>query len=249
MSIKLMSMVWDSFPRGGGEKLVLLALADWAGDDGERIWPAIATIAGKTNMSERQVQRILSRFVDQGILEITANEHGGRNLTRHYKINVEAINGDGMSPFAEDERVTFEVGKGDICDIKGDICDIKGDTHVTQTIIDPLINHQKKKILRTARSKSSHPHKPEGVSDQTWNDFLALRKTKRAAVTPTALDEIIKQAELAGWTLERALREMCARGWAGFTAEWVDKSNGGKARSHTKEDFAKIDYGTGIQKI
>ena len=58
-----------------------------------------------------------------------------------------------------------------------------------------------------------------------------------------------KQAELADWTLERALQEMCVRGWTGFQAEWVNKSNGGQTRPHTKEDFDKIDYGTGIRKI
>ncbi len=97
--------------------------------------------------------------------------------------------------------------------------------------------------------KKAQPPKPEGVSDQVWEDFLAHRKTKKAAVTATAMAQIIKQAELAGWTLEQALQEMCVRGWTGFNAEWVNKGNGGQSRPHTKEDFSKIDYGTGIRKI
>ena len=124
MSIKLMSCIWENFPRGGGEKLVLLALADWADDFGYRIYPSIAAVAKKTNLSERQVQRILNKFVDDGILEIVANENGGRNRTRHYHMNASAIKGDIMTP---------------IEDIKGDICDIKGDTHVTRSIIEPLV--------------------------------------------------------------------------------------------------------------
>ena len=91
--------------------------------------------------------------------------------------------------------------------------------------------------------------KPTGVSDQTWKDWLAHRKTKKAAVTNTVIAQIVKQAELCDYTLEQAMQEMCVRGWTGFNAEWINKSNGGQTRPHTKEDFDKIDYGTGIRKI
>lgn len=100
-----------------------------------------------------------------------------------------------------------------------------------------------------AEAKKTGVPQPTGVSDQVWADFLAHRKTKKAAVTNTVIAQIVKQAELADWPLEKALQEMCVRGWTGFNAEWVNKSNGGQTRPHTKEDFDKIDYGTGIRKI
>ncbi len=109
---------------------------------------------------------------------------------------------------------------------------------------------EKRQIKETDKRQSNNGvPQPTGVSDQVWADFLAHRKTKKAAVTNTVIAQIVKQAELADWTLERALQEMCVRGWTGFQAEWVNKSNGGQTRPHTKEDFDKIDYGTGIRKI
>jgi uncharacterized protein YdaU (DUF1376 family) len=63
---------------------------------------------------------------------------------------------------------------------------------------------------------------PVGVSFSVWNDFCQLRKTKRAVLTETALEVIRREAQKAGWTLEDALRESCARGWMGFKASWVD---------------------------
>jgi hypothetical protein len=66
--------------------------------------------------------------------------------------------------------------------------------------------------------------KPENVSEQTWNDFLAHRKTKKANVTQTVLNTFIKQAGIAGISLEDALIETVSRGWTGFKAEWI-KSN------------------------
>lgn len=64
---------------------------------------------------------------------------------------------------------------------------------------------------------------PSGVSNDVWDDWLALRKAKRAAVTQTALRGIQLEAEKAGLTLEEALRTSCERGWAGFRAEWVER--------------------------
>jgi hypothetical protein len=64
---------------------------------------------------------------------------------------------------------------------------------------------------------------PEGVSEQTWADFKRLRAVKKAPVTQRALEGIEREAMVAGYTLEAALRECCARGWAGFKAEWVAK--------------------------
>jgi len=62
---------------------------------------------------------------------------------------------------------------------------------------------------------------PEGVSEQTWSDFKALRNAKKAPLTARALEGIAKEAMMAGMSLEAALRECCARGWTGFKADWT----------------------------
>jgi len=72
-----------------------------------------------------------------------------------------------------------------------------------------------------ARKGAGTPAKPDGVQDQTWIDFLDLRKRKRAALNETALAGIEREAKKAGWSLECALAKCLARGWQGFDAEWV----------------------------
>ena len=62
---------------------------------------------------------------------------------------------------------------------------------------------------------------PVDVHPETWSDFLQHRKTKKAAVTESAIKGIEREARKAGWSLEKALIECCARGWVGFKAEWV----------------------------
>lgn len=76
--------------------------------------------------------------------------------------------------------------------------------------------------------------KPEGVSEQVWTDFSALRTKRRAPITETALKGIQREAEKAGITLEAALSTCCERGWQGFMAEWyrrekLEQKNASKA--------------------
>jgi len=63
---------------------------------------------------------------------------------------------------------------------------------------------------------------PVNVEEQVWSDFLALRKVKKAPLTVTALAGIMREADKANWSLNRALSECVSRGWTGFKAEWVE---------------------------
>ena len=55
MSIKLMTAVWDREDLSSTQKLVLLALADWANDEG-LCWPSIERVAKKSSLKKRAVQ-------------------------------------------------------------------------------------------------------------------------------------------------------------------------------------------------
>ena len=73
----------------------------------------------------------------------------------------------------------------------------------------------------TKKEKATVVAAPIGVSQDVWDSFVKQRKTARAVITPVVVKSIAEQAELAGWTLEKALAECAARGWRGFKAEWV----------------------------
>ena len=79
----------------------------------------------------------------------------------------------------------------------------------------------------TTEKKTTTAIQPFTVDDQVWNDFIALRKAKRAPLTETALAMIEKESELAGLTLQDALTECVTRGWQSFKADWV------KPKQHT----------------
>ena len=67
---------------------------------------------------------------------------------------------------------------------------------------------------------------PHDVSPQVWQDWLQLRKTKKASVTETVVKGARAEADKLGWGLERFLVEWCTRGSQGLKAEWVaEKQN------------------------
>lgn len=65
-------MTWAFDARGLNpvERLILLALADWANDDGE-CWPGQVSIAEKVEVSESTVRRVLTRLRTLGVLEVS----------------------------------------------------------------------------------------------------------------------------------------------------------------------------------
>jgi uncharacterized protein YdaU (DUF1376 family) len=86
---------------------------------------------------------------------------------------------------------------------------------------EPITNNHK-----PIRERATNVACPPDVSEQVWQDWLQLRKSKKASVTETVIKGARSEAEKLGWALERFLVEWCTRGSQGLKAEWVEKPNG-----------------------
>lgn len=62
-----MTQVWDSAIRPATKRLVLLALADSANDEGV-CWPSVATVAAKAGASRRRTEEVLAELETEGLL-------------------------------------------------------------------------------------------------------------------------------------------------------------------------------------
>ena len=82
-----MGLVWDYYPRGGGELLTALALADHADHQGENVRPGIAGLAHKTRQSERTVQTHVGRMRREHWLLVVRYAGGGFGRATEYRIN------------------------------------------------------------------------------------------------------------------------------------------------------------------
>ena len=59
-----------------------------------------------------------------------------------------------------------------------------------------------------------------GVDEQLAADWLTVRRQKRAPLTQTALDGLVREAVTAGIPVVEAVRICVERGWVGFKASW-----------------------------
>lgn len=84
------------------------------------------------------------------------------------------------------------------------------------------------------------PPRPEGVGEQTWTDWLALRKAKKAPVTPTVLAGAVTEAQKAGMTLDAFLRLWCQRGSHGLMADWIKPEEKAVNGHHEAERTAQM---------
>lgn len=102
MSIRAIQAVWDRTAVGGSTRLLLLALADFADEDGYS-WPNVQTLAHRTGRGERQVQRLIGMAIDAG--ELSADRSGGRGSSR-YRLSPggEPVGMTSMSPLGRHRR-------------------------------------------------------------------------------------------------------------------------------------------------
>lgn len=76
MSVHVSSAVWKYAPLSGTRLLVLLALADWANDQGT-CWPSVASIADRCRIDARRARRILRELEHEGLIKKV--REGGRD--------------------------------------------------------------------------------------------------------------------------------------------------------------------------
>jgi len=89
MSIKLQSKVWDECTNVSGSKLLLLlALADFADDQGQ-CFPKIKTLADRIRTDERGTRKHMKELRELGYIEVLESSGGRRSNT--YKVHVNPV--------------------------------------------------------------------------------------------------------------------------------------------------------------
>ena len=184
MSIKIMSLVWENYLKGGSEKLAMLALADWSDDAGGRLYPSIKTIASKINVSECQARRIIHGFIDDGYLTVIANHNGGDiGATRHYKINIEKL-------LTTSTNATTSIDATPITHARSPLAPMRVTTSTSETL---TVNNHYIDVNKTIRAKALVLPIPDFVDQQLWKDFIEVRHGLKAKNTLPAINALISQ--------------------------------------------------------
>ena len=229
MSMLLMVQAMKAKVGNPLRKLVLVKLADQANDDGE-CWPSYQSIADACEMSRRTVITHIDWLEENGFLQCK-HRKSNDGLSRSNVFVLTIRGGENPAP----QGANISPGSANAAPIET----------VNESInIEPVRESVKESTARatppaappaspppTPPADPPPPAKPPrfeplaallalGVDAQVAADWLAVRKAKRAALTQTALDDVVAEAGKAGISVAEAVRICAARGWQGFRASW-----------------------------
>lgn len=177
MSIRVMNNVWESSKATGSTLLVLLAIADFADDDGQA-YPGVSRLAKKARISERTVQRACSELGRLGELEVI---EGGGIDTVNGKTNryIVKFNGVTICP-----GVTSMQAWGDIHDANG-VTRVSPKPSVGRTISNKPSEERALLIFAVYPKKIAKPAALKAINKALKKiDFeTLLAKTKAFAVS------------------------------------------------------------------
>ena len=207
MSLRIMALVWDS-PIPPRLRLVALALADMADDDG-RCWPSVPTLCRKTLQSERTVQGSLRELVEHAALR--REERKGRSTIYH------------LTPAAFAPPQLLPPTPADSAPPPPQLLPPTPADSAPRIVKEPSLEPSRNRQTTTgakAAKQNGHTYTPpEWVPLDAWNGWIEARKKKNNAPTDRAkalavleLDKLRQQ----GNDPETVLNQSTVRGWAGL---------------------------------
>jgi hypothetical protein len=82
----------------------------------------------------------------------------------------------------------------------------------------------------------------QGFKESLIDDWLAVRKNKKATNTKTALDGFIKEVEKSGKDKNEILKMCVEKSWSGFNAGWLNNTSNGQPKEGGHHLDTDIDY-------
>lgn len=193
------------------DKLVLLALADCANDEGQ-CWPSVPMLMTKACMSDRAVQQCIARLASAGHVTI----HRRPSKSNVYSINTpNVVHPEGDSPRT---KFTPNVVHPEADDKK------TGFLPSSPPHTPPLTPHLREEPSRA--ELALHPSLPT----ETWGEWIAHRRERRWSMSPRALKPQLKLLAKYDTETQREIIETAMQaGWQGLFAPKGKKPNGGGA--------------------
>ena len=182
-----------------GNDLMVFALINGFSQDGQGcFYGSLPYICETCGISRRTAIYILNDLVERGFLQKNETIQNGVKRVM-YQVNRGSAE---IAPVVQKlHRGSAEIAPNNIID------------NISPT---EIIN--KEKDVRFDFKKSLLEI---GVTPQVAEDWLKVRKAKKAANTETAFKRIQKEIELSGLSADECITIAVERSWQGFKAEWV----------------------------
>jgi hypothetical protein len=205
MSVRTMARVWAESKHGGSDLLMLLAIADFADDDGAA-YPAVPTLAKKCRTTPRHANRILSVLRASGELQVRMNE--GPRGTNCYQIVLE-----GMTPKSPLTHTSPRRTRPGPLTHTSSPPDVQVPKPLTPTSGEPSLNHHEPSIttIESARKRATR---------KCPDSFVVTDELKAwAAKEHPSIDAAAETAKFGDHTFKTAISD-----WPGAWRNWMRKA-------------------------
>lgn len=183
-----------------------------------------------TGLSNRSVITACESLVEMGLLE----RSGGERKLNTYSVKA--------FDFSESGEKSSSVKSGENFSESGEKStpDLVKKVHTQNNNKNTIQNNNKK----TTQKNSLALLAEFGIVGQLAEDFIAHRKSKRAAITQTVLVGYQREAHKAGIPLAEAITISIERNWQGFKAEWNWRDDNMATATNTRKTSAFADDGS-----
>ncbi|WP_351123408.1 helix-turn-helix domain-containing protein [Shewanella sp. T24-MNA-CIBAN-0130] len=225
MSMELMVKAMKTKVGNPLRKLVLLKLADNANDQGE-CWPSYQYIAEQCEISRRSVMDHVKKLEAAGLLRREYRKGVKGNSSNVFHLNFDQQSGlGGASAALGSEFVALPPSESPTLDSESAALPPSESpapriSHSFEPVNEPL----KDVVTKSSKSPFDFSKWPALPTEQTFKDWLAVRKQKKAKLTQTAINRLtphLVRAVEAGCSVDDVFGLCVARCWIGFEFDWL----------------------------
>ncbi|MDP2024537.1 MAG: hypothetical protein Q8L16_26940 [Hydrogenophaga sp.] len=230
MSFEAVAAVMNADIRPPSLKLAAVAMGNFLNSETGQLNPSMGRIARACGLSDVQARRQVHELIAMGILSVEANHDGGSaGASRQYRMHLDrltatTLTGDRRTPITGDTPLIGDTPlTGDRDPSHGRALPLSP-VIATPLTSETLIRKESRKNQEGNKEERKRPTQipcPSDVDEQTWTDWLTLRKVKKAPVTETVLASAQREAQAAGMPFDAFLQVWCLRGSQGLQADWL----------------------------
>ena len=166
-----------------------------------------------TGLSNRSVITACESLVEMGLLE----RSGGERKLNTYSVKAFEISQTGeKSSSDETGEKTSPTGENFSQTGEKSSSDLVKKVHTQNNNKNTIQNNNKKNTKKSVLDLLAD----FGIAGQLADDFIVLRKAKKAPITETALKGYQSEADKAGISICEAVAIAIKRNWQGFNADW-----------------------------
>lgn len=234
---KATDVAWEADARTMAERMVLLAIAKYAGED-LKGFPSVARIAEDSCMNEKTAYAAIRDLKSRGVIRVTRR---GRNNSNTYELIEVGTPKNGSTENGSTKNGTTEFGSsgtpkngssgtpnfGGLTNQLTDQRTDKGNKyhHLVDGVAPVQIctsaqncTHPKKEKTKTQAFKP--PELGVELTESAFRDWMTVRKAKHSPLTETAWKHFKAQVLRSELSIQQAVELCAAKGWISINAEW-----------------------------